>query len=198
MFISVDLPAPFSPSSAWTSPLRRSKFTLSLASTPGNRFVIPRSSRRGASAIARAILSGGTQAARQLLCRRASTHGDVGRDPGIEVPYPDRTARGAEHNVLAASVDAGDRIPEHNADRDVRQLEVRDLEPDAVLLVRTRNRRLGAHTSVSHHDDRTARDRTERCLLARGGKIGRPGAQDDRAPLDVPCAAHERCGERSL
>src|SRR5581483_8999243 len=57
MFISVDLPAPFSPRRACTSPSRRSKFTSSFAITPGKRFVIPRSSRRGASAIARAILS---------------------------------------------------------------------------------------------------------------------------------------------
>src|SRR5580765_1626350 len=45
MFISVDLPAPFSPSSAWTSPALRSKSTWSLATTPGNRLVMPRSSR---------------------------------------------------------------------------------------------------------------------------------------------------------
>src|SRR5215475_504388 len=45
MFISVDLPAPFSPSSAWTSPCRRSKSTWSFATTPGNRFVMPLSSR---------------------------------------------------------------------------------------------------------------------------------------------------------
>src|SRR6186997_3155417 len=44
MFISVDFPAPFSPSRAWISPRRRSKSTRSLARTPGNRFVIPRSS----------------------------------------------------------------------------------------------------------------------------------------------------------
>src|SRR5215207_3328855 len=49
MFINVDLPAPFSPSSACTSPRRRSKSTLSLATTPGKRLVIPFSSRRGAS-----------------------------------------------------------------------------------------------------------------------------------------------------
>ena len=35
MFISVDLPAPFSPSSACTSPLRRSKSTWSFATMPG-------------------------------------------------------------------------------------------------------------------------------------------------------------------
>src|SRR5262245_30528716 len=52
MFISVDLPAPFSPSSASTSPRWRSRSTWSFARTPGNRFVIPRSSRT-ASAMAR-------------------------------------------------------------------------------------------------------------------------------------------------
>src|SRR5215218_6033254 len=45
MFISVDLPAPFSPSSACTSPFCRSKSTWSFATTPGNRFVMPRISR---------------------------------------------------------------------------------------------------------------------------------------------------------
>src|ERR671937_63390 len=45
MFISVDLPAPFSPRSACTSPRRRSKSTLSSATTPGKRLVIPRISR---------------------------------------------------------------------------------------------------------------------------------------------------------
>src|SRR5437867_7427036 len=43
MFESVDLPAPFSPSSACTSPSAASKSTPSFATTPGNRFVIPRS-----------------------------------------------------------------------------------------------------------------------------------------------------------
>src|SRR2546421_10750327 len=51
MFISVDLPAPFSPSSAWTSPGKRSKSIPSLATTPGKRFVIDRSSRIGPSFI---------------------------------------------------------------------------------------------------------------------------------------------------
>src|SRR5581483_2616530 len=44
MFERVDLPAPFSPRSACTSPSAASKWTPSLATTPGNRFVIPRSS----------------------------------------------------------------------------------------------------------------------------------------------------------
>src|SRR3954452_12102836 len=47
MFESVDLPAPFSPSSACTSPADASKWTSSLATTPGNRLVIPRSSTAG-------------------------------------------------------------------------------------------------------------------------------------------------------
>src|SRR5919197_4908539 len=51
MFISVDLPAPFSPRRACTSPRRRSKSTPSFATTPGNLFVIDRSSRTGTSAI---------------------------------------------------------------------------------------------------------------------------------------------------
>src|SRR4029450_12845784 len=41
MFDSVLLPAPFSPSSACTSPAAASKSTRSFASTPGKRFVIP-------------------------------------------------------------------------------------------------------------------------------------------------------------
>src|SRR5581483_6430210 len=44
MFMSVDLPAPFSPRSACTSPPRRSKSMASLARTPGNDLVTLRSS----------------------------------------------------------------------------------------------------------------------------------------------------------
>src|SRR5437870_409727 len=42
MFESVDLPAPFSPSRACTSPSAASKSTRSFATTPGKRLVIPR------------------------------------------------------------------------------------------------------------------------------------------------------------
>ena len=51
MLINVDLPAPFSPSSARISPRRNSRFTPSLAITPGKRFVMPSSSSRGGSAV---------------------------------------------------------------------------------------------------------------------------------------------------
>src|SRR5262245_61760271 len=47
MFDSVVLPAPFSPSSACTSPTAASKSTSSFATTAGNRFVIPRSATAG-------------------------------------------------------------------------------------------------------------------------------------------------------
>src|ERR671933_2485488 len=53
--MSVDFPAPFSPSRAWTSPRLRSKSTRSLATIRPKRFVIPRSS-----------------SAASMPCRRAS------------------------------------------------------------------------------------------------------------------------------
>src|SRR6266511_6409922 len=51
MFMRVDLPAPFSPRSACTSPFVSSRSTWSLATTPGKRLVIPRSSSSGVSGI---------------------------------------------------------------------------------------------------------------------------------------------------
>src|SRR2546423_665125 len=47
--MSVDLPAPFSPSSAWTSPRRTSNETSSFATTPGNSLRMPRISRTTSS-----------------------------------------------------------------------------------------------------------------------------------------------------
>src|SRR5690348_2674677 len=52
MFERVDLPAPFSPSRACTSPSAASKSTPSLATTPGNRFVMLRSSTAAAMKVA--------------------------------------------------------------------------------------------------------------------------------------------------
>src|SRR6478736_10304936 len=51
MFESVDLPAPFSPSNACTSPSAASKSTPSFATTPGNRFVMFRSSTAAAMSV---------------------------------------------------------------------------------------------------------------------------------------------------
>src|SRR6202035_913744 len=50
--INVDLPAPFSPSRAWTSPAWTSKSTRSLATTEPNLFVMPFSSSAGAPELA--------------------------------------------------------------------------------------------------------------------------------------------------
>src|SRR6266568_1166422 len=136
MFISVDLPAPFSPSSAWTSPWRRSKSTLSFASTPGNRFVIPRSSSRGASAMGPAILSSRAETARQLLRGRPSPQRRRRRDARVEPANADRSARRAEDEVLATVVDVTDRIAGDEGRRHARQLEVGDAQRDVVLLVR--------------------------------------------------------------
>src|SRR5688572_27859859 len=44
MFISVDLPAPFSPTIAWMVPRSTRRWMSELATTPGKRLVIPRSS----------------------------------------------------------------------------------------------------------------------------------------------------------
>src|SRR5260221_3403452 len=41
VWMSVDLPAPFSPNSTWTSPMRRSKSTASSATTPGKCLLRP-------------------------------------------------------------------------------------------------------------------------------------------------------------
>src|SRR6266540_5428740 len=51
IFISVDLPAPFSPTIAWIVPLRTVRLTSELATTPGNRLVIPLSSTAGGSLV---------------------------------------------------------------------------------------------------------------------------------------------------
>ncbi len=49
VFISVDLPAPFSPTIAWIVPGRTVRFTPSFATTPGKRLTMSRSSIAGAA-----------------------------------------------------------------------------------------------------------------------------------------------------
>src|SRR6266496_341524 len=51
IFISVDLPAPFSPSTAWISPGNTVRSMASLATTDGYILVMPESRRRGSAAI---------------------------------------------------------------------------------------------------------------------------------------------------
>src|SRR5205823_9363298 len=73
-----------------------------------------------------------------------------------------------------------------------------DLQADAVLLVRARDRGLRARAAVRHDCDGAAVDRVERGLLARGGAVGRPGAEDGRAGLYVLGAPRVRACKRTL
>src|SRR5262245_48220879 len=52
IFISVDLPAPFSPSTAWISPGRTVRSMPSLATTDGYAFRMPVRRRRGTAPVA--------------------------------------------------------------------------------------------------------------------------------------------------
>src|SRR5919109_428951 len=121
MFMSVDLPAPFSPRSACTSPLASSKSTWSFATTPGNRFVIPFSSRRGASPMLGSRRAGGAGYGPPLaqrflpdlfreLQRSVQDHllvlvclvRDVLRDLGADLPEADAVLGQAERGDAAA------------------------------------------------------------------------------------------------
>src|SRR5207253_11092155 len=96
MFESVLLPAPFSPSSAWTSPTAASKSTRSFASTPGNRFVIPRSATAA---------PGGAAVAQATVSSTALTLGatdDPPHEPVHRVPLLDRHHVALRHAQLAA------------------------------------------------------------------------------------------------
>ena len=76
MFISVLFPAPFSPRSAWISPVARSKSTWSLATTPGNGLTMPRSSTTGtglATAVDPCSLTRVPVSSRRALRARART-----------------------------------------------------------------------------------------------------------------------------
>src|SRR5438477_710469 len=101
MFERVDLPAPFSPSRACTSPSAASKSTRSLARTPGNRFVMPVSET--AAAIARGLRRGaGAPPHVTLLALRAPD--DALDEPVHRVQLLDRQALALRHAQLAALV----------------------------------------------------------------------------------------------
>src|SRR5277367_6733966 len=67
IFMRVDLPAPFSPQTATTSPRPMVRLTLSRAMTPGNLLEIPRISSNGAWLIAELLSEDFLQAALKLL-----------------------------------------------------------------------------------------------------------------------------------
>ncbi len=60
IFISVDLPAPFSPTRAWMVPVRIVMSTSWLAITPGNRLPMPLSSMAPAESLGAAGAGGST------------------------------------------------------------------------------------------------------------------------------------------
>jgi hypothetical protein len=111
---------------------------------------------------------------------------------------PDRAAERAEDDVLAAVVDAGDRVADDLRGGHLQQLELVELEPDDVLLMRARNRRVGAHAVRREDRHRTSSDDRQRRLLARRGHIHGPRVQDLRARVDRVDAAAERRRERGL
>src|SRR5215207_10698317 len=99
----VDFPAPFSPTSTWTSPARRSNATLSRATTPGNCLDIPRSSRTGADGRVSDIITPG-EGCSVVVIRNA--HWDGWRDPswrsttGCLVRYAEGSLPGDEPGEL--------------------------------------------------------------------------------------------------
>ncbi len=77
-FISVDLPAPFSPRTAWTSPRRASRSTPASAATAPKRLAMPRRARTGrhrrrvGNGLQNSAL-GGTSVPARIACCAAST-----------------------------------------------------------------------------------------------------------------------------
>src|SRR5438093_1758508 len=89
MFDSVLLPAPFSPSSACTSPAAASKSTASFASTPGKRLVIPRMATAapcGAAVVS--TRSAATRFSSRRRRRRLARRWDVGDGPDYSLDQP--------------------------------------------------------------------------------------------------------------
>src|SRR3954447_13476891 len=119
MFISVDLPAPFSPSSACTSPSRRSKSTSSFATMPGKRLVMWRisSTVRVASAIAARFYGSARGCVRGLWRNKRERAGSQARplwsyDPAIRSAVGDTGARGLElarRDLLRPGIELGDQ-----------------------------------------------------------------------------------------
>src|SRR5438105_7674249 len=115
MFESVVFPAPFSPSSACTSPAAASKSTSSLATTPGKRLVIPRSETAGTgeapvvpAPLSAVSLRSGEPASANGLARRAAD--DPLGEPVHRVQILDREAMAGRNDRLALLVEQ--RAPE--------------------------------------------------------------------------------------
>src|SRR5581483_3749432 len=148
MFESVLFPAPFSPSSACTSPAAASKSTASFASTPGKRFVIPRIETAGeapgvpAPLPARSVLGAccPTRLAGRLDVRDGPDHAPdeplhrvQGVDPGLRVRVEALPLRDPQLPGLVVDR-AAERVPLAGDDqrlllRDRRLRLRRDLRP---------------------------------------------------------------------
>src|SRR3989442_11502347 len=101
MLTSVVFPAPFSPSSPWTSPRRTSKSTPVLAITPGNRLLIP------------------------IIRRSGCTDPPSPCEPWPSTLRPSRTVRQRDRPPVGAALCAGLRIPHELT---VLLCEVQDLD----------------------------------------------------------------------
>src|SRR3954447_26528240 len=119
MFDSVLLPAPFSPSSACTSPTAASKSTPSFATTPGNRLVMPRrvtAAPEGTAVACRSLMRRGLalgapdDALDEPVHRVQVLHGHLlaGRDPHLAALVLQR----------AGELGAGDPLEERRLLRD--------------------------------------------------------------------------------
>src|SRR6478609_7567415 len=174
MFESVLFPAPFSPSSACTSPGAASKSTASFASTPGKRFVIPRIETAGEAPGSPAPLSSGTgfgACCPTRLARRL----DVGDGPDDALHEP-------LHRVERA--DAGFRVR-------VEALALRDLQLARLVVDRPAERvPLAGQDLLLLRGDRGLRLR--RHLRAEGREAGE--AVLDRAVIEagLPGPGHRR------
>src|SRR5918994_7077535 len=123
----VDLPAPFSPQTAWISPASTRRSTRSLATTPGNRLVMPSSST---AAVMRLRWLGGS-----------AVGADASPAPQLR-PHPSSLGDGgnldlAGDDLLLEVVElAGDVVDEAPAGRiiDALGLEVEDQDLAANLL----------------------------------------------------------------
>src|SRR5580765_858347 len=119
MFISVDLPAPFSPRSACTSPAATSRSTWSLASTPGKRLVIPRSSRTGGSSTTGDSVTRKAGLAARLPSRRSTGLLEGRRD--LDLPGDDLGLECLDPRLVGSR-----HLRADLADRDAAVLQVED------------------------------------------------------------------------
>src|SRR5664279_466795 len=109
VFISVDLPAPFSPTRACTVPRRTVMLMSELATTPGNRLVIPASATAGGPA---STSSGGL--ASLVIGPASEASGDHAVIAELERPQrgtPARAVSRIDERGLAVTWSSGGRSP---------------------------------------------------------------------------------------